>query len=103
MTLEETNCFDFCNPGLMMEYENLLIPRNAGYTDSIYIYQEKRSIYILTYSTRIGYAGLDEIDSMDGDYIGAVFMEDYQLQEVISKQWHNMKPETLIRRLSGYR
>lgn len=102
MTPEETSSHDFCNPGLMMEYENLMIPLNAGYTDRIYIYREKGSIYILTFSTRIGYAGLDELDVTDGDIIGAVFLEDYQLRESISRQWYHMKPETLIKRLSDY-
>ena len=102
MTPEETSSHDFCNPGLMMEYENLMIPLNAGYSDSIYIFRESNNIYVLIFSRRIGYAGLDILDSQDGDIVGSVFMEDYQLRDSISRQWFHMKPETLIRKLQMY-
>lgn len=102
MTPEETSSHDFCNPGLMMEYENLMIPLNAGYSDSIYIFRERNNIYVLIFSRRIGYAGLDMLDCQDGDIVGSVFMEDYQLRESIGKQWFHMKPETLIKKLQQY-
>lgn len=57
---------------------------------------------IETVTGTIGYAGLDELDVSDGDIIGTVFMEDWQLKESVSKQWFHMKPETLIKRLTAY-
>lgn len=62
------------NPDLMVEYYNLMIPLSASY------------------------AGLDEVDLLDGDIIGIAFLEEQQIKECIGK----MKPETLIRRLSPY-
>lgn len=102
MTPEETNNHDFCNTGLVMEYENLMIPLNAGYNDCIYSYRESNNIYVLIFSRRVGYAGLDMLDCQDGDIVGSVYMEDYQLRESIGKQWFHMKPETLIRKLQHF-
>ncbi len=102
MTPEETNSHQLQNPGLILEYENLMIPLNAGYTDKVTIFHQGNSLLILTTNSRIGYAGLDELDVTDGDIIGTVFMQDWQLKESVSKQWFHMKPKTLIKRLSNY-
>ena len=112
MSWEETSNSKLHNPGLVMEYGsfqnevivmehcNLMIPLSAGYSDTIQIYQNGNSLMILITNQQLGYVGLDEVDCLDGDIIGTVFMQDYQLRESISKNWHLMKPETLIKRLS---
>ena len=102
MTLDETNNHNLQNPGLILEYCNLMIPLSAGYSDTIQIYRKSNSLLILITNTQLGYVGLDEVDCMDGDIIGTVFLEERQLKENISTRWLTMKPETLIRRLSNY-
>ncbi len=102
MTYEETNQHNLQNPGLILEYINLMIPLSAGYTDSILIYRTEYSLLILITNRQLGYVGLDEVDCLDGEIIGTVFLEDYQLRESVGKQWFHMKPETLIKRLSAY-
>jgi hypothetical protein len=79
-----------------------MIPLSAGYTDTVMIYRKSNSLLILITNTQLGYVGLDEVDCLDGDIIGTVFMEGHQLKENVSTRWLQMKPETLIRRLSDY-
>ena len=100
MTFEETNAHRLHNPGLILEYINLIIPLSAGYSDTIQIYRNGNSLMILITNRQLGYVGLDEVDCLDGDIIGTVFMQDYQLSEYVSKRWYQMKPEMLVKRLS---
>jgi hypothetical protein len=102
MTPEETGSHNLQKPGLILEYINLMIPLSAGYSDTIQIYRNGNSLLILITNNQIGYVGLDEVDCLDGDIIGTIFMQEYQLKESVSKNWHLMKAETLIKRLSGY-
>jgi hypothetical protein len=101
MTPEETTGHNLQNTGLVLDYCNLMIPLSAGYSDTIQIYRKSNSLLILITNRQLGYIGLDEVDCLDGDFIGTVFLNEYQLKE-FSKNWHLMKPETLIRRLSDY-
>ena len=50
----------------------------------------------------IEYVGLDELDCLDGDIIGTIFLEEHKIKETIGNRWQQMKPETLIKRLSAY-
>jgi hypothetical protein len=102
MTPEETNGHTLQNPGLILEYCNLMIPLSAGYSDSIQIYRNSNSLLILITNRQLGYIGLDEVDCLDGDIIGTVFLDEYQIKECIGSRWLQMKPETLIKRLSEY-
>ena len=102
MNYEETNQHNLQNPGLILEYINLMIPLSAGHSDTIQIYRIENSLLILITNRNLGYVGLDEVDCLDGDIIGTVFMQEYQLKESVGKQWFHMKPETLIKRLSPY-
>lgn len=102
MTPEETGNHNLQNPGLILEYINLMIPLSAGYSDTIQIYRNGNSLLVLITNNQIGYVGLDEVDCLDGDIIGTVFMQEYQLKESVSRNWHLMKPVTLIKRLTAY-
>ena len=102
MTIDETHQHNLQNPGLILEYINQMIPLSAGYSDTILIYRTENSLLILITNRNLGYVGLDEVDCLDGDIIGSVFMHDYQLKESVGKQWFHMKTETLIRRLIPY-
>lgn len=102
MSPEETDSHNLHNPGLVLEYCNLMIPLSAGYADTIQIYRNGNSLLILITNKQLGYVGLDEVDCMDGDIIGTVFLENYQIKEAVSARWHLMKPETFIKRLSEY-
>jgi hypothetical protein len=102
MTFEESSCHNLQNPGLILEYINLMIPLSAGYSDTIQIYRNGNSLLILITNMQLGYVGLDEVDCLDGDIIGTVFMQENQLKDSVSKNWHLMKPETLIKRLTAY-
>jgi len=101
MTWEETANHNLQNPSFILEYCNLMIPLSAGYSDSVQIYRKRNSLMILITNRQLGYVGLDEVDCLDGDIIGTVFLEELHLK-TISKNWHLMKPETLIRRLSNH-
>lgn len=102
MTPDETDNHNLQNPGLILEYCNLMIPLSAGYSDNVMIYRKSNSLLILITNPQLGYVGLDEVDCLDGDIIGTAFLEEHQLKESVGKNWHIMKPETLIKRLSGY-
>jgi len=102
MTHYETTSRNLQNPGLMLEYCNLMIPLRAGYTDAIMIYRNGNSLLVLITNRQIGYIGLDEVDCLDGNMIGSVFLEEYQIKDCIGSRWLQMKPETMIRRLSPY-
>ena len=102
MTADETYSSNLMNPGLVMEYCNLMIPLSAGYSDTVMVYRNGNSLMILITNRQLDYVGLDEVDCMDGDIIGSVFIDEYQLKESVSRNWSRMKPETLINRLSGY-
>jgi hypothetical protein len=102
MTPEETIGHNLQNPGLVLEYCHLMIPLSAGYTDTIHIYRNGNSLMILITNNQLGYIGLDEIDLLDGDIIGTVFLEEHQVKECIGRRWLQMKQETLIRRLAPY-
>ena len=75
MTWEETRSQNLYNPGLIMEYCNLLIPLSAGYSDTVEIYRNGNSLLILTVNTDIEYVSLDKVDCLDGGVIGSVFLE----------------------------
>jgi hypothetical protein len=102
MTWDETSSHNLQNPGLILEYCNLMIPLSAGYSDMIQIYRNGNSLLILITNRQLGYVGLDEVDCLDGDIIGTVFLEEYQIKESVSKNWLQMKPETLIKRMTPY-
>jgi len=102
MTCDETSNHNLHNPGLILEYFNLMIPLRAGHSDSVMIYRKNNSLLILIINKQIGYVGLDEVDCLDGDIIGTVFLEEHQLRETVSTRWLLMKPETLIIRLTNY-
>lgn len=102
MTWEETSAHNLQNPGLVLEYCNLMIPLSAGYSDAIMIYRKNNSLLILITNRQLGYVGLDELDCLDGDIIGNVFLEEQKIKETIGTRWQQMKPETLIKRLSVY-
>lgn len=102
MTWDETSSHNLKNPGLVLEYCNLMIPLSAGHSDNIKIYRNSNSLLILITNTQLGYIGLDEVDCLDGDIIGTVFLEEHQIKENIGRRWLQMKPETLIKRLTNY-
>jgi hypothetical protein len=102
MTSEETGSHNLQNLGLILEYINLLIPLSAGYSDTIQIYRNGNSLLILITNNQLSYVGLDEVDCLDGNIIGTVFMQESQLKESVIRNWHMMKPETLVKRLSAY-
>ena len=90
------------DPGLILEYCSLKIPLSAGYSDSVEIYREGNSLMILTVNTDIEYVSLDEVDCLDGQVIGSVFLEGCHIVESIGNRWLQKKPETLVKRLSEY-
>lgn len=102
MTVDETNNHNLQNPGLILEYCNLMIPLTAGYSDNVMVYRNGNSLLILITNRQLGYVGLDEVDCLDGDIIGSVFLHEQQIKETIGSRWLQMKPETLIRRLIAY-
>jgi hypothetical protein len=102
MTWSETNSHNLQNPGFVLEYCNLMIPLTAGYSDCITIFLKNTSLLILITNRQLGYMGLDELDCLDGDIIGTVFLHEHQIKETIGTRWLQMKPETLIKRLSAY-
>lgn len=102
MTWDETCDNNLHNPGLILEYSNLMIPLSAGYSDAIMIFRNDNSLLVLITNRQHGYVGLDEVDCMDGDIIGTVFLEEYQIKECIGNRWDLMRPETLIRKLSDF-
>jgi hypothetical protein len=75
MTWEEQREAGLQNPGLMMEYCRLRIPLSAGYSDTVEIYRNGNSLMILTVNRQLEYVGLDEVDCLDGQIIGSVFLE----------------------------
>jgi hypothetical protein len=102
MTYDENTSHNLQNPGIVLEYRNLMIPLTAGYSDAIQIYQNSNSLMILITNNQLGYIGLDEVDLIDGDIVGTVFLEEHQIKECLGCRWQQMKPETLIRKLSTY-
>ena len=102
MNWEETRNHKLYNPGLIMEYCHLLIPLSAGYSDTVEIYRNGNSLMILTVNTDIEYVSLDEVDCLDGQIIGSVFLEGCHIAESIGNRWLLMKSETLMMRLSEY-
>ena len=102
MNWDETRSRKLYNPGLIMEYCNLLIPLSAGYSDTVEIYRNGNSLMILTLNTDIEYVSLDEVDCLDGGIIGSVFLEGCHIAESIGNRWLQMKSETLMKRLSEY-
>jgi hypothetical protein len=79
-----------------------MIPLSAGYSDSILIYRKSNSLLILITNRQLGYVGLDEVDCLDGDIIGTIILEKHKIKETIGTRWQQMRPETLIKRLSVY-
>jgi hypothetical protein len=59
-------------------------------------------LMILTVNSDIEYVSLDEVDCLDGQIIGSVFLEGCHIAEAIGNRWLQMKPETLVKRLSEY-
>ncbi len=102
MTADETSSHNLQNTGLVLEYCNLMVPLSAGYSDTVMIYRNSNSLLILITNRQLGYVGLDEVDCLDGDIIGSVFLYEHQMKENIGTRWLRMKPVTLVKRLSCY-
>jgi hypothetical protein len=102
MTWEEQREAGLQNPGLIMEYCRLRIPLSAGYSDTVEIYRYGNSLMILSVNRQLEYVGLDEVDCLDGQIIGSVFLEGCHIIECIGNRWLQMKSETLVKRLREY-
>ena len=102
MTWEETTEAGLQNPGLVMEYCRLRIPLSAGYSDTVEIYRNGNSLMILSVNRQLEYVGLDEVDCLDGQIIGSVFLEGCHVVEAIGNRWLLMKAETLVGKLLEY-
>ena len=55
MTWEETRANNLQNPGLIMVYNDLLIPLSAGYSDTVKIFRDGNSLMILTTNRPLEY------------------------------------------------
>jgi hypothetical protein len=86
MTWEETRDAGLQNPGLMMEYCRLRILLSAGYSDTVMIFLYGNSLMILTINRQLVYVGLDEVDCLDGETIGSVFLEGSNVAESIGNR-----------------
>jgi hypothetical protein len=102
LTWEETREAGLWNPGLILEYCDLQIPLSAGYLDSVLVFLYGICLMILSVNRQLEYVGLDEVGCLDGGIIGSVFLEGSYIVEAIGNRWLQMKPETLVKRLSEY-
>ena len=102
MTWEETRANNLQNHGLIMVYNDLLIPLSAGYSDTVMIFLHGNSLLILSVNRQLEYVSLDEFDGLDNQIIGSVFLEGCHVVEAIGNRWLQMKAETLVKRLLEY-
>ena len=102
MTWEETREAGLQNAGLLLEYNDLLIPLSAGYSDTVMVFLYGNSLSILSINRQLEYVDLDEVDCLDGQIIGSVFLGGCHVVEAIGNRYLQMNAETLIKRLSEY-
>ena len=102
MTWEETREAGLQNAGLILEYRDLLIPLSAGYSDTVIVFLYGDSLMILSLNRQLEYVDLDEVDCIDGQIIGSVFLGGCHVVEAIGNRYLQMNAETLIKRLSEY-
>jgi hypothetical protein len=69
--------------------------------DDIYIFREGKITYALALNTHFGHVELQAFEG--GDLIGHICMQDESiLNKYIGKQWYNMTPMTIVKRLALY-
>jgi hypothetical protein len=74
---------------------------DVGEGDDIYIFREVGITYALAINTHFGHVGIQSFEG--GDETGRMFLQkESQLTEVIGKQWYNMTPMTIVRRMAFY-
>jgi len=74
---------------------------DVGEGDDIYIFREWKITYALALNTHLGYVGLQAFEG--GDLVGSIFLQnESELTKCIGKQWYNMTPMTIVKKLAVY-
>jgi len=87
------------NPCLVIKFKdksgNHTHKLSAGYQDDIDVYREGLETYVLSSNSMLGYVGLEILEGPDN--IGAIFLEDHQVKEVLERD--DLAPFNVIKRL----
>ena len=103
MIFEETDHAGFHSRGSMLEYENRTYKLNSGTSDTIHIFTRSIYLFVLTLNRSLGYMGLDAYVLLEEEPINTIFLHsEYQLRELLGRNWNQMSPETLSIRLTEY-
>jgi hypothetical protein len=96
------------NPAKVMrfkdnKYGNIRIILGIGNDDEFHAFREDEFLYVLAVNHHMGYLGVDAYDLSDGaDDAGSAFLQSSEeIDEIIGKNWEDLTPMTLVKRLVG--
>jgi hypothetical protein len=87
----------------MLDYEDRSYKLNSGTSDKIHVFTRNIYLFVLTINRSIGYIGLDAYVSLEEEPINTIFPHsDYQIRELLGRNWNQMTPQTLATGLTEY-
>jgi hypothetical protein len=102
MTHEEQRHYQLHNKGLMLDYQANSYFLNAGTRDDIEAWQQGAGLYVLTINSYAGYVGLDSYAISKVEPINTVFLQDYEVDELLGSKWKDLSTRTIAMRLMEY-
>jgi len=102
MKLEEQLHYKIKNAGLMLDYQNKSYFLNAGTRDDVEVWKHGAGLYVLTINGYCGYIGLDAYMPNEPDPVNSVFLQEYEVEELLGRKWKDLSTRTIALRLMEY-
>jgi hypothetical protein len=102
MKLEEQRYYQLHNKGLMLDYQNNSYFLNAGTRDDIEVWKHGAGLYVFTLNGYCGDIGLDAYMPNETEPINSIFLQEYEVDELLGKRWKDMSTRTIASRLMDY-
>jgi hypothetical protein len=85
---------------LVLEHHGNCYHLEGGTRDTIYVYQQSISIFVLTINKANGYLSLNAYMTPQPDPINSLFLHNNkEIRETVGHRWESMKPLAIVQKL----
>jgi hypothetical protein len=102
MNIEEQRNTGLHNTGLVLDYQNRSYILNAGSSDVLEVFTQSIGLYVLTLNSYAGYVGLDSYVLSEAEPINTVFLQEYEVVELLGSKWKDLSTRTIAIKLIEY-
>jgi hypothetical protein len=102
MTLEEQRNAGLKNKCLMLDYQNRSFVLNAGNSDVVEVFTQSIGLFVLTLNSYAEYVGLDSYVLSEAEPINTIFLQEYEVVELLGSKWKDMSTRTIAIKLMEY-